>query len=239
MSGTVPYGELALKARSGEGRRQIEQTLLAAAGFLPGANDRRRLDRASWHLFRVRPQNHPARRIVGYSYVLAPFLQVAEGPSSDAPDWAGGGLAEGFARLLMSEPKESLEHALMGVGPPSQGSHGRRRPGAAPIGRGRAGDMAVNCVLPFFHSLSRKRGESEVAQRALELYRGFPRLQENELTREMWEQLFRPMPEAFGGEGEGGDQGRCRRVVSGARRQQGLLHLHRLASSPVASSTGA
>ena len=80
-----------------------------------------------------------------------------------------------------------------------------RSGGTAPVGAGRARDLAVNAVLPLLHSM-----DAGAESPYLELYRRFPKLQGNEVVREMVEQL---LPEA----GRGG--------VNSARRQQGLLHL--------------
>ena len=77
--------------------------------------------------------------------------------------------------------------------------------GSAAIGAGRARDLAVNALLPLLHSLS---GSSESLY--LTLYQRFPKLQGNEVVREMAEQL---LPEAW------------RTQVNNARRQQGLLRL--------------
>ena len=74
-------------------------------------------------------------------------------------------------------------------------------------------------------------------ERCLELYHAYPRLQENELTREMARQLVLPLLEASGAPTAAGGKG-YGRVVGNARRQQGFLHLQRLASSPVASPLG-
>jgi hypothetical protein len=89
------------------------------------------------------------------------------------------------------------------------------RDGGGPslIGRDRAGDMSVNVVLPFYHALSKRCGDGSLANTALELYRRHPSLQGNDVTREM-ERLLVPAE--------------ARRLVRGARRQQGLLHLHRV-----------
>jgi hypothetical protein len=74
----------------------------------------------------------------------------------------------------------------------------------------------VNVVLPFLHALDRRRGGPGSGREHLALYRRLGKLQENELTREMVEQLVDPR--------------HSRGVVDTARRQQGLLHLHSLLS---------
>jgi hypothetical protein len=76
--------------------------------------------------------------------------------------------------------------------------------------------MAVNAVLPVLHAEGRTAGDQLLSDRALQTYRGAPKLQENELT---WEasRLFLTT-----------DQ---RPLVDGARRQQGLIHLYRVFTS--------
>ncbi len=89
------------------------------------------------------------------------------------------------------------------------------------VGQGRARDLAVNVVLPFLHALSESLQEPRPGSRSgaqpdrpyLALYRKFGKLQENEVTREVAEQLL---------------PGGWRETVNSARRQQGLLHLHHL-----------
>ncbi len=77
-----------------------------------------------------------------------------------------------------------------------------------PIGRARARDLAVNVAVPFLHALP-----GGGADEYLDLYRRFGKLQENELTREMARLLLDP---SWGV------------LVTSARRQQGLIHLHRV-----------
>ena len=138
------------------------------------------MERKEWHLFRVRPANHPAARIEGAAQLVARYLER--------------GLVSGLADA--SGSSSQLVDALT---VDSQGNS------AAPIGTGRARDQAVNAVLPLLHSLS---GDAE--SQYLTLYRRFPKLQGNEVVREMSEQLI---PDEW------------RAELNTARRQQGLLHL--------------
>ena len=138
------------------------------------------LVRKEWHLFRVRPSNHPAARIEGAAELVARFLEQ--------------GLVAGLAAEAIS-PKQ-LTAALT-----VEGGDGD----TAPIGIGRARDLAVNAVLPLLHSL-----EGREDSPYLETYRHFPKLQSNEVIREMAEQLL---------------PGEWRSTVNSALRQQGLLHL--------------
>jgi hypothetical protein len=74
------------------------------------------------------------------------------------------------------------------------------------IGRGRAREMVVNILLPFSFAWE----EGELKEHALELYRSYPLLDENQITRQMSRQMF---------VGSG--------MVNSARRQQGLIHLYK------------
>lgn len=164
----------------------LRHWLLTVAGLNDGAPGRLPaglgppMDRKEWHLFRVRPSNHPAARIEGAAELLARHLDR--------------GLVAGLAEAARN-PKQ-LQAALTVEG---------RDVGAAPIGAGRARDLAINAVLPLLHSLA---GGDESPH--LDTYRRFPKLQGNEVVREMSEQLF---PHDW------------RQVTHSARRQQGLLQL--------------
>ncbi len=82
------------------------------------------------------------------------------------------------------------------------------------IGAARARDLAVNVILPFLDALDRVNSSDtpQPDSPSLTLYRKFPKLQPNEICREMAEQLL-----------EADWSG----TVNSARRQQGLIHLHR------------
>ena len=111
------------------------------------------------------------------------------------------------------------------------GDDGAGKP-CAPIGRGRARDMAVNCVLPFLHALAQLRDDAELSQLSLEVYREFPKLQENELTREMRRRLIDSI---FWGGPSGGEPcsshawTRSSTTLEGSK---GFVHLHHLSASP-------
>ena len=151
------------------------------------------LDRQVWHCFRVRPANHPLRRIAGAAGLLARFLEP--------------GLVAGLREAADTGSAKKLASVLTVLG--------SRSSEAATVGQGRARDLAVNIVLPFMHGLAVRREEPGSGEAYLDLYDRFPKIQENELTREMADQLLTPA---------------WRKALKGARRQQGLLHLHQLLS---------
>ena len=148
-----------------------------------------------WHLFRVRPDNHPRRRLTGMALLLDRVWDQ--------------GLLSTLTGGVRAADVAAVRGMLAVAGAPA--GHGRRP--AAYIGPGRAGEMAVNVLLPFCAAWGSSAGVPGLAEAAWALYRGWPPLPENEITREMSARLGTPA---------GADAPRPNR----ARRQQGLLHLY-------------
>ena len=155
LSGLAPHQEAPLMPlpRPGSG-----------AGLGPAMSAR------EWHCFRVRPSNHPLRRIAGAARLLDRFLEP--------------GLVAGLSLVAQDANPRELTSALC--------IHGGPGDAMACIGTARARDLAANMVLPFLHGLHRLRGEAGGGQAYLELYRRFGKLQGNDLTREMAGQLVGP-----------------------------------------------
>jgi len=138
-----------------------------------------------WDYSRVRPRNMPQRRIAGAGYLLARYLGI--------------GLVQGLIQLVREADEKTgcrrLERSLM-----------IKRDGYGTlIGVGRAREMVVNVILPFSFAWA----DEQLREHALELYRNYPPLEENKITRQMSRQLIMGF-----------------RVVNSARRQQGLIHLY-------------
>jgi hypothetical protein len=144
-----------------------------------------------WHCFRVRPANHPRHRIAGAARLLARFLEP--GLATGLGRWADTGRLQDLTSALAVASESDSEIAY--------------------IGAARARDLAVNVVLPFLHGRAVREEKPDKGQAYLELYRRHGKLQDNELTREMADQLVGPG---------------WRPVLTTARRQQGLIHLHRI-----------
>ena len=143
-------------------------------------------------MFRVRPANHPVRRIDGAAHLVSRYVQT--------------GLASGLEEEVRRENARLLTERLA-VRPL--------------IGRGRAADMAVNVVLPFMHAYGSVRGSDATVDASIRLYRAYPRLDDNEVTREMRRILGAPT------------------VVTNALRQQGLMHLYRRLAGRAVRESGA
>ena len=203
----APYQALAdaaLRLPSGSRVAAVEAWLAHLSGLRPGncVSDAPgipkglgpRMDPDSWNCFRVRPANHPLRRIAGAAGLIDRSLET--------------GLVEALRREAESGTPKTLTAALSVVG---QGK------ASAAIGQARARDLAINVVLPLLHALAEGEEDSGRSEDCLELYSRFGKGQENELTQEMTARLLEPD---------------WKGLVSTARRQQGLLHLHHVLTVP-------
>ncbi|MBC8280057.1 MAG: DUF2851 family protein, partial [Chloroflexi bacterium] len=134
------------------------------------------MNQQEWRLFRVRPTNHPRRRIIGAATLLDRFLKT--------------GLTAGLQEVVQGGRPAKLTAALC----VDSGS------GPAYVGSGRARDLAVNVVLPFIHAWDDWRARESCNARSSQeigagepgipesLYRRYPLLAENEITRAMSDQ---------------------------------------------------
>ena len=159
--------ERALRGVEPEGRRAaLASALLRASGLAPDDAAMRGqaalpvLSRADWKLFRVRPTNHPSRRLEG----MAALLDRAwdEGLSA----WAASLIRQGSA----AEVRAGLTVAS--------------EAGGALIGADRASDLAVNVLLPFARAWGNRTRDAALSASALAIYRTWPALQENAVTGE-------------------------------------------------------
>ena len=112
-------------------------------------------------------------------------------------------------RFIDSGPAQGLESDVRNLSP---GRLTKSLVVPKAIGAGRAADMVVNVLLPFFGAYAGFRGSWQLYERCTELYRAYPRLADNEVTREMRRLL--------------GDEA-VATAIAGAREQQGLMHVYR------------
>ena len=82
--------------------------------------------------------------------------------------------------------------------------------------------MAVNVVLPFLNCYAAMSGSASLRTRTIDLYHSYPKLQDNDITREM-KRLT------------GVDA--VAKHVTNARRQQGLIHLYKRLYAPGANNS--
>ena len=141
-----------------------------------------------WQLFRVRPSNHPIARITGAVHLIERYIET--------------GLVRGLEEEISSGDAGSLIKQI--TFPPY-------------IGKGRASDILVNVALPLLHSYALLKRSPGLRERCVEAYNAFPKLADNEITREVM-RLLKPKLDPI--------------EIVGARRQQGLIHIYKSYTRP-------
>jgi hypothetical protein len=141
---------------------------------------------ADWHFFRVHPRNFPTRRLLAAGHLFDRYLEQ--------------GLLQGVSDLVAEANPERGATAI---------ESGFLISGL--IGRGRAREITVNVVLPFSLAWAKSDSCPNIGGHILQLYRTYPRLGENQITRYLSELFW----------GAGNPE-----MVNSARRQQGLIHLY-------------
>jgi len=157
-----------------------------------------------WHLFKVRPNNSPVRRIVAMSYLILRYRE------------------KGIFEEVVNTVKEAstskdchrLERKLVITTDGYWASHldfglSRRIKNPTLLGMGRAANIIVNVILPFTFAWGKLTSQPELGQKSLDLYRYYPKLVANTVERHMKAQL-----------------GLSSSLVNSARRQQGLIHIY-------------
>jgi len=158
-----------------------------------------------WNFSHIYPNNSPVRRIVAQSYLLERYCQ--------------GKLLAGILQLVKEAPlpggHHALENGLTVAGDGYWRDHfdfdvRSKTTISSLLGNSKAGEIAVNVVLPFAFSWGELANEAKLTENAIELYRNHPKLAENCITRHMTKQL---------GLEESSDFTAC--------HQQGLIHVFR------------
>jgi hypothetical protein len=209
---TKPFEELArriplsrIESRAGLAAKQA--LLLGTAGLLPSQRQQmaptkqreaqaleqvwrsmgNRLETMSerdWQLSRIYPNNSPVRRIIAQSYLLerydrgrllAGILHMVR----DAPSPGGHRLLQNS--LIVDSSGYWRDHFDFGAR--------SRTKIAALLGQSKAGEIAVNVILPFAFSWGQLTSEPALSEGALGLHRNYPSLAGNCLTQHMEQQL--------------------------------------------------
>ncbi len=162
---------------------------------------------AEWSFFRIRPENFPTRRIAAASYLLVRhgeegLLQSVSRAVSQAHSRQGCRRLE--QEFIVTAGGYWANHFDFGV--EAWGNHSL-------VGQERAREIVVNILLPFCFAWAEMTSQPGLEGQALEIYRGYPRLGENRVTRYMERQIF---------------SGHHLKSVDSACRQQGLIHLYKV-----------
>jgi hypothetical protein len=158
---------------------------------------------SDWRFHGIRPENSPTRRMVAASLLLTrhrgELLQ---------------GILPAMNQLSPSEVQDDLEEALLVKVGGYWASHfdfsaaSGWRPSL--IGRGRAGDIIVNVVLPFCFAWAHVSGQEWLHDISFGLYHDHPGLDENWITRHMKAKVL----------------GDSAARMDSAHQQQGLIKLY-------------
>ena len=221
---------------SREGLAQKQALLLGTAGLLPsqrwpGKFSREKevqeleqiwqsagkkvktMKEGDWNLSHIYPNNSPVRRIVAQSYLLERYCK---GTYSEPVE---GKLLAGILQLVKEVPLAGghrvLENGLTVAGDGYWRDHfdfdvKSKTKISALLGTSKAGEIAINVILPFAFSWGELANEARLVDKAIELHRNYPRLAENCITRHMTKQLCLEEPSDFT-----------------ACHQQGLIHIFR------------
>ena len=171
----------------------------------PAGKKVKTMKEGDWNLSHIYPNNSPVRRIVAQSYLLERYCE--------------GKLLAGILQLVKEAPLPGghhvLENGLTVAGDGYWRDHfdfnvRSKTKISALLGNSKAGEIAVNVILPFAFSWGELANEAKLTEHAIELYRNYPKLAENCITRHMENQLCLEEPSDFT-----------------ACHQQGLIHVFR------------
>jgi len=158
-----------------------------------------------WHLFKVRPNNFPTRRIAAMSYLILRYR--------------GRGILEEVVDKLIEAPVDTGHHGLEeSLVITTKGYWAGHHDFGLPIrlwaptllGDRRAADIVVNVFLPLTFARGKLVSQPWLVRKALDLYCPYPKLAVNIIERHMSYQL-----------------GLSSDLVNSAQRQQGLIHIYR------------
>jgi hypothetical protein len=137
-----------------------------------------------WTFSHIYPNNSPVRRIIAQGYLLERYRARK--------------LATGILQLIRKTPPSNGKQAIeKGLTVAAEG-HWRdyfdfntRSKTELPtvLGSSKAGEIAVNVLLPFAYAWGRVFNEPDLMDKAIRLYSDYPRLANNEITRHMLRQL--------------------------------------------------
>jgi len=230
---TKPFEELADRMplnfiESREGLALKQALLLGTAGLLPSqrwqgkfAREKevqeleqiwqsvgkkvKTMSESDWNLSHIYPNNFPVRRIIAQSYLLERYCA----------EKLLAGMLQLVKEALLPGGHRVLENGLTVTGDGYW--RGRfdfdarsKTKISALLGDSKAGEIAVNVILPFTFSWGELANEAKLTEHAIELYRNYPKLAENCITRHMKKQFGLEEPFDFT-----------------ACHQQGLIHIFR------------
>ncbi|MFC1917924.1 DUF2851 family protein [Chloroflexota bacterium] len=158
-----------------------------------------------WNFFKLRPNNSPARRLAGMSYLLLRYRRQ--------------GILKGIIESVKEAPPDTPHLNMQEAIQVATGGYwayhinagtGTRSAIPALIGNQRASEITVNVLLPFAFAWGRSTRRPELTRKAQSIYSRHPRLPMNSLEKHMrlqWD------INSY--------------LINSAIRQQGLIHIYR------------
>lgn len=155
-----------------------------------------------WNFFRVRPENHPTRRVVALGFLIDRYHSQN----------LVSGMLNIIRRLSDTIDFKNVENELIVIGDDYWSDHFdfgvSKSKKTNVIGKARARELAINVLLPFASAWGQLTGELTLRSTAAAIYNVYPKLWENQLTYHMKRQ--------FPNLGS---------IALSACQQQGLIHI--------------
>jgi hypothetical protein len=139
----------------------------------PGISSPAVMNVREWELFKVRPGNHPRRRIMALSYLIQRCQP--RGLRQTLIDLVRAATEQGAAPELESGFLVSADAGREG--------------GSLLIGRARAAEIVINVLLPWALACSRQEGDRRMVSKIGRIFHLYPRRESHSLERHMMEQL--------------------------------------------------
>lgn len=164
LAEAVPYATL-----GNADAQAVTRRLITASGLSETGPDGAALRREQWNLARVRPANHPLRRMHGIGSLVA------------TAERHGGLVAWLTDARLLGEPKLLVSRVVSASGED-----------APAIGADRATETACNAILPFAIAYARTSGDPALEDQALNGWRRLPRAGSMRIEKAMRDHLTAP-----------------------------------------------
>ena len=141
------------------------------------------LPRSIWHFHGIRPANHPHRRLALAARWLANPRTIDALETWAAEPTATHRLVESLLRCLLPEPDEFWDRRWSLSTP----AGAQRQP---LLGPGRATEVAVNAILPWFHARAAAGGNTTFQRQIEEQFTAWPAAEDNAVLRLARQRLF-------------------------------------------------
>lgn len=173
-----------------------------------------RMVASNWRFGRIRPNNHPARRIVAMSQLIFHckgslmmyFLPTCEMAANADTSVTLRGIRNKLLDLLILEPTGYWEtHSNFGKGGTNN---------AKLIGTDRALDILINKILPVAYIWAVESESKKLQDAILTLYNDYAKMQDNSIIRQVGKQVF-------------SDAQPMRTIKPTAQIQQGIIRLYK------------